>query len=388
MINLGLTSDEEVRMRTALFGHHDIKIIVQLLDNSHNYIDDLTDRFMDGNITVDTTQDTASRALDLTLLDPTLAVHLDAETTASTAVYVAFMISIIYRVIEPGGGKSWDIPAFCGPIDDVDRSGPFLTLKCIGKERLLNDTLYHSQTYAKNIRKTDLIKNILRAGGENKMQVPTLPDRTTAQINLKRGESVPWASIKSVASGEAHQAFYNGRGTAVVRPTPSAAQMVIGADSIEKPPTVGYDLSTASNAIQVIGATAKGTKQKYTWRSIADASHPLAPGRMGRNGKPRYLNPIFIEDSNLNSLAKVRKKAEDTLDAAMVEQIDYELDMLPNPLIEELDIVWIAWEDFFFKVRLRKFSIPLRNSGVTTLGYFRRVRPVGKPKLTAVGTWR
>ncbi len=382
MLPMGLTAAQQAQLLALLYGNHNLDTVVRLMDTSHNYLDDLSDQFMDGNVVIDSDAPDADRALDITFLDPLRKIHLDPDSPHPSAMFIANMISVVYCISSPDGAVVFNIPVFCGPIDDVTRNGVFLNVVCLGKEKLSSDNAWVGRTWKKNYFKTSIIKQLLASTGEVKLgDIPNLPYKTGGVFAIKRDEN-PWAKSKRLASTMGMQLFYDGRGVPRLRYTPSKSVITIDERRITTMPQFGYDLKSAVNAVQVIGGKPKGAKNRINYRIVASDSHPLSPKRVGRNGVPRYLNPILIDDQNLKTNSDVRDMAERTLNSHLLASIDTTFDMFRNPLLEPMDIGYLAYEGFATNIALRRFTIPLRNSGDSSVGYLKRIKPRGKKPIT------
>lgn len=381
MLPLGLSSTQQAQLFDLLRKPHSITQTVRLMDTSHNYISDLSRHFIDGNVSVDGTASTSDRGLDITLLDPLRAIHLDADSPSPSAVFVTNMISVVTTVTAPSGSPWFNIPVFTGPIDDIQRNGVMLNIKCLGKEVLSSDDMWVGRTWHKNTLKTSIITQLLQAAGETKFSFAPSNARTTSVTSVKKDQK-PWIVAKQIAASMGMQLFYDARGVCRMRPWPSAHSLTCDDAILKSQPQVGYDLKSASNAVEVIGGVPKGSKKRIQYRLVAPDSHPLSPSRVGRNGVPRYLNPIRIDDTNIRSLAAAKNLAESLLSAALLESIDTTFDILPWPLLEPMDVVYLNYNKYAVATRVNKFTIPLKNNGSTNVGYIRRIKTVGRPAIT------
>lgn len=382
MISLGYTPYQIRQLINLLYSAHTIRIVVRLMDTSHNYLQDMSNQFVDGQVTFDNEATDSDRALDLTLWDPLRAIHLDPDSPSPSGVFVTNMISIIYIVSNPTGSLIFKVPVFCGPIDDVSRTGNTLVLKCLGKEVLSSDTLWVARSFRPGWTYTALIKNILAEAGETRFNIPDMKAVTKGRVALKRGVHKPFPEAKRIAASQDLQLFYDGRGYATIRPMNKPSSFTWDERCIVADPQFGYDLKTCTNAVEVIGGTPKGRKKPVYYKAVAPDNHPLSPKRVGRNGRPRYLNPIFTNDSTLKTTAQVKARANRLLNDALLEATDATLDILPNPLVELLDIGNIDFDGMSVRHRVRKFTLPLKNTGNSTVGYLRRTKTVGKPPIS------
>jgi hypothetical protein len=373
MIPLGLRKAQLNQLHDLLESSHNIYIRVRLLDLEHKYIADLSNRFVDGQVNIDADAE-VTRSLDIVIADPNKSINIDADSPDEGAMYLNNMISVVYVVHSPSGHLSFDIPVFCGPIDQLSRNGAFIDVTCLGKESLSMANMWKSRSFKKNLAKTHVIKIILNSiMGENKTNVPERKARLPRNLSLGRANK-PWVAAKWLASSMGCQLFYDGRGVARFRAMPSKSVFVFREKNMTSVPEFGYDLSDVVNAVEVIGAKPKGAKHKLRLRMVAPRSHPLSPFRLGRNGVPRVL-PLFIEDDQLKNKREMRARAKRELRNGLLEAIDAAFDSLPIPHLEELDVSRLSVDDYAMSFRLRTMTIPLVASGTSSIGYLKRVTP-------------
>lgn len=382
MINLGLSVAQMTDLINLLWSHHTISIGVRIMDTSHNYTADVTDMLVDGQINFDATAQDTDRSLDLTLLDPLKSVQLDPQSPSPVSLYVANMISIMYTVQSPDRSKTFNIPVFCGPVNKVDRDGVLLNVKCLGKEVLSSDTLWVGKAYA-NAKITDIIRAMLTDAGETKMEIPDLGN-IVGYVYFDRNTDVAksiWAACEWLASLIGYQLFYDGRGTARMRPVENHAVMTFDDKNIKSQPQYGYDLQGTSNAVIVVGGEQGPGQPRIEYRLVAPDTHPLSPRNVGRNDKPRYINPIIIEDDSISSIYQAQAIAEQALNDALLMTINAAFDSLPVPLLEPTDVVTINYGGFALNTRINKWTLPLTNQGSSSIGYLRKTNRLGKPAM-------
>lgn len=379
MINNGWNATQTQDLFNLLRSTHSIRMIVRLMDLNHNYIDDLTPSFISGQVQVDADAE-VSRSLDLTLIDPLRAIQLDPESPSPTGVYINHMISVLYQIISPSG-VWFDVPVFCGPIDSVERDEVYLDIKCLGKESLALDNMWVGKTYKGKPIITEVIKDVFaNVLGEVKTDIPDLPKKSNGPVHLKI-DTTPWATLRKLANVLDRQLFYDGRGMAVLRKTPTVPVITLDEFWLSTPPVPGYDLGRASNAVEVTGGNPKGPKKSIVSRAVAPASHPLSPHRLARGNPPvpRFINPIRVQNTDLLRQKDADKYADDLLSEALLEAVTITADVgLPIPMLEEQDLVGIATDQVSTEFRSRKFTIPLVVGQDQAIGYVKRLTPRGK----------
>lgn len=382
MIKRGFKSDDIDAIRTTLRSHHTVQIKVQLLDLDHNYIDDLSNMFTGGQVNYDADAD-ITRSLDLTLFDPLHKAHLDKDSPHKGSVYLDNMIKIMYVIIRASDLKAWEVPVFCGPIDDVNRDDVYLSVKCLGKETLSVGNLWKGRNFKKGQEKTTVISTILKdLCGESKLNIPSLPKKKGNKLpNVMKlnSEDAPWKVCKKLASSMGYQLFYDGMGVAQMRKVPSGVCWTFNQDSIVTVPKIDYDLSQTINAVKLTGRKS-GKKKKHVVkaRRVAPGSHPLSPRSLGRkkpNGDkvPRFLWKS-INDTSIRNNKEAKARCEKELAKGLRGGVSVTFDGLHMPLLEESDVCRINWEGHPTEFHLRQWTLPLTVDSMAAYGYLKRTK--------------
>jgi hypothetical protein len=152
--------------------------------------------------------------------------------------------------------------------------------------------------------------------------------------------------------------------------------------NIKSKPQYGYDLEKLSNCVLVIGGEQGPGQPRIEYRLVAPDTHPLSPRNVGRNGVPRYINPIIIDDSNISSIYQAQQVAAAELNDALLMTINAAFDTLPIPVLEPNDIVTINYDGFGLNTRVSKWTLPLLCGGSGTIGYLRKTTTLGAPVLS------
>lgn len=377
MIKLGKNSASNKELDKVLSESHFIHIKVRMMDLDHNYIPggDFSDLFVDGMVSVDANAE-VTRALDLTLFDPHRRVHLDPDAPSRTSVFITNMFSIVYVVMNADRTKTWEIPVFCGPVDDVQRDDEFIDIKCLGKETLSLTNLWRGKVFKEKQAKTDVIRAILRfLCGETRLSIPDKSGTLPADQKLNT-ETIPWKVAKKLAKTMGFQLFYDGRGYATMRRLPSKSVITFGPKWITSKPKPDYDLQNTINAVRVIGKKPKKAKSHVKAVLVAPRSHPLSPWRIGRGGVPRYLWET-IEDDSLATVKECKDLGKKVLDAGLEAGLTVTWDGLPHPRLQEGDPCYMNTEQYQGKFRANKFTIPLVAGDQASYGYLKRSKPRG-----------
>lgn len=382
MMKIGKKASDLKELDVVLTQSHWIKVRVRMLDLDHNYIADYSDLFVDGMVSVDADAE-VTRALDLTLFDPFRRVNLDPDSPGRTSVFITNMFSIVVVVMNAQRTKTWEIPVFCGPVDDVERDDVWLDIKCLGKESLSLTNLWRGKTYKEKQPKTDVIKMILRnLCGETRLSIPDKKGRLPSDQKLNT-KTIPWKVAKKLAKTMGFQLFYDGRGAATMRRLPSKPVIRFGPKWVTQKPKPAYDLENTINAVRVIGKKPKKAKKHVKAQVVAPKSHPLSPWRIGRGGVPRYLWET-IEDDSLSTAKECKDLGKKVLAAGLEAGTQVTWAGLPHYRLQEGDPAFIDTETVQQKFRARKFTIPLVAGDEASYGYLRRAKPRGGARMIRV----
>lgn len=386
MYNFGLTAVQKVAYEKLLQSHHTIEIGLSILNMDMDELSIVSNRLLDGQITIDATSD-ITRGLDLDLLDPTHALHMDSKSPNDGAMFADRMVRVRYSVINPTGTARYTCPVFTGPLVNLDRSGVAVHLNALGKECLGMSKAWTSRTFKKGVKVTDAIKFILREViGENSYVIPNLANKLPRDTSVG-GDKLPWPMAKALASSLGYQLFYDGMGVCRMRRISSASMFTFAegpGGSVKSNPEVGFDIDNVINAVEVLGKKPEKKKGKTTpkrphARAVAPRSHELSPWSLGSDGaagnrKPRYI-PEIIEDDGITTQAQANTRANERLARGLVEAVEVKFDALVIPHLEERDVVRVNTEQVVSNFALNQFAIPLTASAQMSVGYVRNVKP-------------
>lgn len=378
MISLGLKRSEYKEYLALLKSNHCLHVRVQMLNLSHGYIGDISNRLMDGQVNIDADAE-ITRSLEVDFFDPNGSLRIAPEDPDEGAVYMDRMVRVIYCIAPPDKSKWFEVPVFCGPITKVNRDDVIVKIEAQGKETLAQNDVWKTHTYKKGLTKSTVIRRILvQMAGERKLTIADSSSRLPRNLSVGANTS-PWKSARRLASGLSMQLFYDGRGVARLRKRPTRRLFTFDESNILTKPQISYDASNAKNAILVIGAKPKGSKKRIRVRRVAPRAHPLSPWSIGRKNAdgdfvPRYL-PLVIEDSGIRSKKHAKSVAAKRLRSELIEAVEATFDCLPAPHLEPLDVFHIQTSEFASDARLRKMTIPLTADGVGSIGVLKRTTP-------------
>lgn len=380
MQRLGLTSAELELYHSALRSSHLERVRVLVTDLAGDVLATLSDkaRVLDGAVTVDATGDRSTRSLSLSLLDPAHALRFDTDSPDDGAIYQDRMLRVDHEVWVGGLGRWVPCTVFHGPVEKVSRPSPeVVNVECQGKEVLASGYLWRPLTLKKGAKRTDAIRTILRdRAGEDSFSFPSYGATLPSALTLS-AEQTPWQHARRVASSMDKQLFYDGRGVCVLRDAPGTVLYGFrsgdGGDVLT-PLSVAYSTEDLRNTVVVTGGKPKD-KKKPRPRAVAmaDPTHPLAPGRLGRNGVARHLVES-IQDDAIKSNAEAARRAKSVLDSRLLATVEVSFDSLRVPHLDPGDLVSVRTDAGALAFRLEKWTFPL-GEGSMSVGYTKRRKP-------------
>lgn len=381
MQKLGLTASERRAFHRALRSSHTRRIHITITDLEGSVLSDLSHVVLDGQVTVNYDAD-VTRALNLSVLDPSHTLNFDTESPDEGALFADRMIRVHYSVLVEELDRRVSVPVFHGPVTKLARSGDVVEIEGQGKESLAMGAIWKPLVLRKGMEKGHAIRVLLRdRAGENHFSIPHLDyDRLPKTRNLDRYAEA-WPMAQRLARSMDRHLFYDGGGRAVLRRLPERPVYTFrtgtGGDIVSDV-QVDYLLDDIKNTVVVLGK--KNGKDRVRAQAVAWPKHPLSPRRLGRKNArgefiPRHLVEV-IEDESIRSNWQARRKAKRVLRDRLRQTVNITLDSLPIPHLEPGDLVRTTTDDISVEFRLKEFTIPLGVSGDPTMsvGYSRRTR--------------
>lgn len=374
---------------------HRRRIRLRVLDLEHNPVGDLSDLFVDGDVTIDVKR-IPTRIATLSLLDPTRSISWEPDAASSLGKHYQRMIRVDYEVAVPELGRWISCPVITGPVADFDRDGAAVTIVVEGKEMLAMGNVGSARTYARKRKVTDVIVSLLRGAGEadNKMDIPDLDATLPERLTLKRTDTW-WTEARKLANAVDRDLFYDARGRVVLRKRKGKPELTIGAHTREEAKRtyvaglasevrVERDPGERHNKWIVLGPKPRGDKKRVTAEVALPKSHPYSAQERKRNGEPFWLIDE-TENSNIKNHAKAKAIADKRRDASIRSQVATTFDTLPIPNVEEFDLVRVLDRAVgATQVRASEVTIPLGLGGQSqSWGYLKRVTYRRKRKKAA-----
>lgn len=368
----------------TITGTHRRRITVVVTDLEHKPLSELTDKFIGGNITVDTTR-SPSRIATIELLDPSRSLQFEPDSPATLPLHLTRMLRIGWSVYVPSLERWVTCPVITGRIKDFDREGVKVTITIEGKEVLALGQAGRSATYPKKTKKVDAIRRILSAAGETRFDFPSTTGSDGVGASLPQAVIVRtmdswWPHAAKIARSMDRLLFYDARGVAVLRRPPSRPIFTFDRMTLASEVRFDRDPSGIRNRWLVFGGKPKGAKQRVHADVRLQPSSALSPAKLGPNDA-EFFQIDRVENGNIKTKAEALKVARRRRDDALRSTTNYAFDALPIPHLEEGDLVRVRTDDGAFIVRMRQWTLPLGIDGAPAMS-------VGSLKRTTIPTGR
>lgn len=369
MINIGLNNAQMLDYFRILWSNHRIMIHVHLLNHEHDFIQDVSERFQDGQVDFDAEGD-VSRTLELTLADPqkTLAVYGGWET------YLKRMVQVYYSIAPPGGEYWYTVPVFCGPIMSFDDNDFSAVLSAAGKDSLGYASVWNPKSWPKGTLVVDIIRYIFRhVMGEKPghFNIPNRDKKINREFSLKR-DSVPWKALRQLYGMLGLKVFYDGRGVAQYRNLTASPVAGFAEHQLLSKPKLSFNAEGFANAAWVEGGDPKGDKKVVRGFAEAPSNHPFSAAKLGRNGVGRYYVKA-ISDTSIVEQADANDRAWEEMVNALTLNINASWDGVPFPMLEEYDQYQIITPRLNANFRFLQATLPLTHASTMSMGYKKKV---------------
>lgn len=369
-------NDAELRIfHRALVRTHERRIHVEVLDLDGNTLTHLTPTAVDGQIMVDTTggPEVPTRILDLSFVDPTRSVHFEPDSPGDAPLHRKRIIKVVDSRRVPELEDWIETDVFTGVVWDFDREGALVTLVAHGMERQALGQKWKPVTFKRRTKKTEALKDLLRAAGENRLGgIPDLDVRMPERMTVARMDTI-WPRAKRLGASMDRQLFYPGTGMPVLRRVPSRPVFTFTEAHLLSDVLIDRDPEGVFNTFISVGAKAKGSKKRPMAIETLPPGHPLSPQSLSRNGEPLRLVKRE-ENRQVKSKDEAKARAVRMREEGSRVLVTYQFDSLPIPHLDENDLVRVRTDEGTFLVRMERWTLPLGSEGAPpmTVGDVRR----------------
>lgn len=377
MWNTGLTATERELYYQALASSHTVYMRVQIIDLEHLPVMSVTDRVLDGSVSIDYYGDQASRQLDIVLFDPYYDLGFDTTDVVDGVWFFDRMIQVWAEVYVDALNRWVDAPIFTGPVRKFKRSGPTVKFMCKGKDVFARQS-WPRLKLVKGTNRVTAIRKVLEHLGETKFRF-----EATTKAYLKADKIIdrnmqlsPWGWCRSIAGALGMRLFYAGDGYAVLRAKDSSPVFTFtdgnGGTLLEEPDT-DANYERIANVVRAEGMMQTNGNNPY-YEAMVPESSAIHPSKLERGGKPFYMGAVIIRESILDKGdAKTVAKAE--LEDRQRAAYNIGFDALPIFTLEEGDPIGVKAAGFLTTAPLDKFTLDFKPNQPMSVGYQKLIKP-------------
>lgn len=374
--DLGLPAVQQDEVYSLGTSSHALRSTVSVLDLDHNFVQDLTPELIDGQVTINYFADEATRSLDLVLYDPDFSAGFDVADMNHGVWFFDRMIQVRIEMWLPTAQRWVEFPMFTGPVRGFKRTGPLVTLKCLGKD-IFARRAWAGYKVAKGTNKVEAIRRVLQNAGETKFR---FEGSTTAKmpndVNVTRAlQASPWGWCRGIAAELDMRLFYNGAGECVLRPKSAVGSpdwVITDGDggSVLSFPDVDADYARIVNVVRV--ESSQDAKINFT--AFVDSNSDIHPNRLRRGGQPLYFGYEYKSDA-VKTKAEAERAAKANLSDRQRAIYNVKFDSLPLYQAEEMDVAEIHIGGDRLTASLLQLSFGLMPDAPMAVGYQRLVSP-------------
>lgn len=379
MYSLGMSASDRDLYLDHLRSSHIVNVRVQVMDLDHQYVDNISDAVIDGQVTVDYNGDVATRSLQMVLMDPTFSLGFDSAQVIDGAWFYDRMIQVSTEVYVPALGRVINCPLFTGPVRKVKRQGSAITVDCDGKDVFTRKS-WPQIVIKKGTPIVDAIRHVLSELGETFFRFEANPTGVTGSkrvIDRASLDVTPWGYCRLMAAEENCRLFYAADGYAVLRERNDTGTPVFtfrdgDGGSILTRPDTGGDYSNIANVIRAEGMPASGKPDAY--EAMVSEASPLHPSKLLRGGKPMYMG-FVIQRESITSKSRAKSVALSELADRQYAVYDIAFDATPLFPLEEGDVIGVQTADVSMTAPLLRFSFGFSAKAPMPIGYRKLIAP-------------
>lgn len=342
---------------------HEVTARAHLLTRDHVLVEDVTPWLVDGQTNL---QDAPIvRTASATFLDPHREIN-DGRSFRPAHMLQAW--SLVDVETLPYVVK---VPVFCGPITGKADEGDTVAIELQDKGYLAA-TDVPVDSWAKNARATDVIREVLQTTGETRFGsgFRGVPARIEDEVTVGEDEEIwPLTVALGVAESVGLQLLVDTEGVWHLREAPTEPSHVYrtGAlrSTVTEPVAVSEDWAAAVNRLVLRGKAGIVATAKLA------AADEMSPESLGRNGVPWRASEV-VENDKIGRQAKAKEVAERKMKRSGRRYADVQFSALPARDSEHRDVQRVETGRGGWDFELTECSIPW-TSGVMSVGFQRQV---------------
>lgn len=371
----GLTEDDMDAYHRGLSIPHWRQIEVEVTTLDGDLVSHLTPEVTGGNVVVDAEagDDVTSRILDMTFAQPNRMLF-EPESSSDMPFHRKFAVHVTDSRLIAELGRWVECPVFSGPIFDFDRTGAEVRIVGHGWERQAFCVKWNEETFRKGKKKTDVIKDLLREAGFTRLGgIPDLSAPLPERLTLTKLDLL-WPAITKLARSMDRHIFFDATGKPRMRRLPDAPSFIFDDRHLLADLVVDRAAAGTPNTFVVVGAKPKGPKRRPRDVRELDPPHPNSKESLSLNDEPHRV-AIREENRAIKTQAEAVARAKRLRAKAERGMTDTQVDVLPFPHFEELDLLAVRDAVGAERIRLNRFTLGLsREATPLSINSIRRTR--------------
>jgi hypothetical protein len=385
---LGLTSTQYAAYLRYVTGSHNFTVTADVLNIAMQPLAGISETLLDGQVNIQR-DGPVRRTCTLSFFDPDNRLQFDSDSPFASTLFLDRMVRVRHVVWVPGVGTVSATP-FVGPVTNVSRDGEVLSVELQDKASLVARGRV-PLTVKKGSNAVAAIKRIMQAAGERHFRLPDASKRRLPKSYTVgwSDDASPWVVCERIARYLNLKLGYSCDGYLTLRRLPAVAAVTFGESTLTAPIRTTFDATQVFNTVRVEGtkkprarpsgsSAAAVREEKIALTSVARASHPLSPVKLGRNGSNRYL-PLIIEGDEYAKQSDARTQANRALKDVLAAATSVaSISTVPLFHLDNDDLVNASTDAGTVKMRFNEGSIPLGVGGDMTIGTQRAVSVKGR----------
>jgi hypothetical protein len=356
----GLDEDEMDAYHRGISRAHRRRVEAEVTTLDGELVAHLTPEVSSGTVFVDAEaeDDVTSRIVEMNFVQPT-RMRFEPYSASDMPFHRQFALRVTDCRFILELGRWVDCPVHYGPMWDFDRTGAQVTLVAHGWERQAFGVKWNPETFRRGTKKTDVIKALLaEAGFTNLGGIPDL-DATLPEdgLTMTKADLLWPACVKLAESMNRH--LFIPPSESGPRPTmrrlPDAPAFIFDERHLMAEPVVDRQARSTPNVFQVVGARPPGAKRRVGDVRELDPDHPDSKESLAFHDQPHR---VLLTERNeaIKTQAEAEARAKRLRDKSERGAVDLQVDVLPFPHFEELDLVAIRDEVGAERIRMSRFS--------------------------------
>lgn len=356
----GLDEDGMDAYHRALAGTHWRTIEAEVSTLDGDLVAHLTPEVSDGQIIVDTEaeDDVPGRIAEMVfaqrtrmLFEPESASDMPFHRKYALTVWDCRWVAELERWVE--------CPVISGPLWDFDRAGAEVRVVAHNWDRQLMQPKWNPETYRKGTKVTDVMKDLLAECGFIQLGgIPDLPATLPERLTVTKRDMIRPVIVKLARSVDRQFYFHPGGPRPMLRRIPDAPAFTFDWRHLVAEPILDREAKANPNVFEALGAKPKGAKRRIRDVRELDPDHPNSKESLALNGRP-FRTLVTEENRAIKTQEAARSRTKRMRSDAERGMTDVQVDVVPFPHFEGMDLAKVDDEVGTERIRLKRFTLGL-----------------------------